>query len=77
MAEQDLVDKLKLARLIHADVPSNDISDITDNLKSLQFEDALSEDEHNLIYIRKKSHALTATICAQIIYFVTVLNDAR
>lgn len=54
-----------------------DMGDITNNLESLQFESALSEEEKKLLVLRKRSHALTVTTCAQATYFVSILNEAR
>ena len=54
-----------------------DISDITNNLPSLQFESALTGEETKLLGLRKRSHALTVTACAQATYFVSILNEAR
>jgi len=51
--------------------------DITESLGSLNFEDALSDEEKQLVHLRKRSHALTATACAQATYFVCILNEAR
>lgn len=51
--------------------------DITDNLQTLQFESALSDDEKSILYLRIRSHALTVTACAQATYFASVLNEAR
>ena len=51
--------------------------DITENLETLQFESALSEEEKGLLHLRLRSHALTVTACAQATYFATVLNEAR
>ena len=56
---------------------SSNIADITDNLPSLQFDSALSNEEKNLLVIRKRAHAQNATACAQATYFVSVLNQAR
>ena len=58
-------------------VEDADIVDITNNLPSLQFESALTEDERQLIVLRKRTHALTVTSCAQATYFVSILNEAR
>jgi hypothetical protein len=54
-----------------------DFEDITDNLVSLQFESALAYDEKELLYLRPRSHALTAIACAQATYFVSILSEAR
>ncbi|XP_041469407.1 NADP-dependent oxidoreductase domain-containing protein 1-like [Lytechinus variegatus] len=54
------------------------LSDITKDLPSLQFENALSEDEKGpYLALRKRSHAITVSACAQAAYFVAVLNEAR
>ena len=55
----------------------DEIGDITVNLQSLSFESALSEDEKQLIGLRKRSHALSVTACAQATYFISVVNEAR
>ena len=52
-------------------------TDITLNLPSLQFESALSENEKELLYLRKQNHALSITGCAQATFLVTILNEAR
>lgn len=51
--------------------------DITENLQTLQFESALSEDEKKILDLRIRSHALTVTACAQATYFASVLNEVR
>ena len=51
--------------------------DITQNLKSLQFEYALNEDEKEFMILKQRSHALTVAACAQAVYFVSLLNEAR
>ena len=53
------------------------ITDITSNLPSLQFESALSLEEKKLLILRKRAHAQNASGCAQATYFVSVLNEAR
>ncbi|KAL4237763.1 oxidoreductase [Mactra antiquata] len=52
-------------------------SDITLNLPSLQFENALGDNERELQYLRKRAHALTVTSCAQATYLVAILHEAR
>lgn len=54
-----------------------EIGDITFNLQSLLFESALTEEEKQLLHLRKRSHALTVCACAQATYFVSILNEAR
>ena len=61
---------------ISADVDDKSV-DITESLESLNFIDALNDEEMQLVYLRKRSHALTATACAQATYFVCILNEAR
>ncbi|XP_052769563.1 NADP-dependent oxidoreductase domain-containing protein 1-like [Mya arenaria] len=51
--------------------------DITSNLPTLQFESALSEEEKQLHYLRKRGHCLTVTSCAQSTFLVSILNEAR
>ena len=53
------------------------MADITANLTSLQFESALSDNELQTLYIRKNAQALTVTACAQAVYFVSIMNEAR
>ncbi|KAK2169669.1 hypothetical protein LSH36_8g13001 [Paralvinella palmiformis] len=55
----------------------DDLGDITNNLTSLQFESALTEEEKSVIHLRRRSHAHTVTVCAQATYFVSILNEAR
>ena len=54
-----------------------EFGDITHNLKSLLFESALTEEEKELLNLRKRSHALTVSVCAQTTYFVSIFNEAR
>ena len=54
-----------------------ELGDITCNLQSLLFESALTDDEIRLLHLRKRSHALTVTACAQATHFVSILNEAR
>ena len=49
---------------ISAEVDDKSV-DITESLGSLNFIDALNDEEMQLVYLRKRSHALTATACAQ------------
>ncbi|KAK3597347.1 hypothetical protein CHS0354_034590 [Potamilus streckersoni] len=51
--------------------------DITINLKTLQFQSALTEEEKELLFLRARSHALTVFACAQATYLVSILNEAR
>ncbi|CAH1790765.1 unnamed protein product, partial [Owenia fusiformis] len=53
------------------------VTDITNNLPTLQFESALSEDERLLLPLRARTHAITVTACAQAAYFVSILNEVR
>ncbi|XP_072163621.1 NADP-dependent oxidoreductase domain-containing protein 1-like [Diadema setosum] len=54
------------------------LNDITKDLPSLQFETAIPKDEQGpYLLLRKRSHAVTVTACAQAAYFVAVLNEAR
>ena len=55
----------------------DDSNDITRNLHSLQFDNALTEEEKQLMVLRKRSHALTVSACAQATYLVSILNEAR
>ena len=54
-----------------------DKSDITRNLKSLQFESALEEDETCYLPLRARSHAISLSMCAQATYLTCILNEAR
>ena len=67
---------MALSLLPKVDDPS-EIGDITSNLPSLQFESALSDEQKQLLILRKRSHALTISACAQALYLVSVLNEAR
>lgn len=51
--------------------------DITHNLESLQFESALDDAEKQLLVLRKRSHALTVTACAQATFVANILHEAR
>lgn len=53
------------------------VGDITQDLSSLQFENALTEDEKNYLVLRKRAHAITVSLCAQAAYFIAVLNECR
>ncbi|KAI8486816.1 oxidoreductase [Branchiostoma belcheri] len=53
------------------------VADITNNLPSLQFESALTDQEKPLLVLRARSHALTVCACAQAAYLVAILNEAR
>ncbi|KAI0222767.1 NADP-dependent oxidoreductase domain-containing protein 1 [Lamellibrachia satsuma] len=65
-----------VAEVISAEEDNSGV-DITESLESLKFIDALSDEEKQLVHLRKRSHALTATACAQATYFVCILNEAR
>ena len=54
-----------------------DSNDITRNLPTLQFIHALTEEEKNLMILRKRSHALTVAACANATYAVQILNETR
>ena len=54
-----------------------DSNDITRNLPTLQFSHALTEEEKNLMILRKRSHALTVAACANATYAVPILNETR
>ncbi|KAK2551770.1 NADP-dependent oxidoreductase domain-containing protein 1 [Acropora cervicornis] len=53
------------------------VEDVTVGLPSLQFEAALTQEEKELLYLRGRSHALTASACAQAAFLVAILNDTR
>ncbi|XP_038073515.1 NADP-dependent oxidoreductase domain-containing protein 1-like [Patiria miniata] len=55
----------------------NSIGDITRDLPSLKFENAISEEEAQYLVLRTRSHAITVSACAQATYFAAVLNEAR
>ena len=55
----------------------DELGDITYNLKSLLFESALTEEEKQLLHLRKRTHAQTVSVCAQATYFVSIFNEAR
>ncbi|KAI8788266.1 NADP-dependent oxidoreductase domain-containing protein 1 [Biomphalaria glabrata] len=50
---------------------------ITKNLPSLEFENALSEDEKQLLHLRNNSHAILVTQCALATAIVNILNAAK
>ncbi|XP_074646105.1 NADP-dependent oxidoreductase domain-containing protein 1-like [Tubulanus polymorphus] len=56
---------------------SNAVVDITANLPTQQFESAISEEFEQYMVLRKRSHAINCVICAQTVYFCTVLNQVR
>ncbi|XP_072031750.1 NADP-dependent oxidoreductase domain-containing protein 1-like [Amphiura filiformis] len=53
------------------------VGDITKDLPSLQFENALTEEEVSYIDLRARSHAITVSACAQATYLAAILNEAR
>eukprot|EP00794_Sanderia_malayensis_P016803 gene16803-18499_t len=55
----------------------DDSGDITANLKSLAFETGLSEDESELLFIRKRSHALRTSVIAQASYLIAIINEGK
>ncbi|XP_022108684.1 NADP-dependent oxidoreductase domain-containing protein 1-like [Acanthaster planci] len=56
---------------------SSAIGDITRDLPSLNFENAISEEETPYLVLRARSHVITVSACAQATYFAAVLNEAR
>ncbi|KAK3094039.1 hypothetical protein FSP39_023312 [Pinctada imbricata] len=52
-------------------------ADITQNLKTLQFESALSDDEKQLLHLRERSHALTVAGCVHATFMARLLQEAR
>uniref|UniRef100_A0A1I8G679 F420_oxidored domain-containing protein n=1 Tax=Macrostomum lignano TaxID=282301 RepID=A0A1I8G679_9PLAT len=54
-----------------------DLTDITANLPSVQFESALTEEQYAENYLRNKCHSLLYNACAQSVYFVSSLNEFR
>lgn len=52
-------------------------SDITRNLRSLQFRSAFDESDTHYLHLRLRSYALTVAACAQATYFISVLNELR
>ncbi len=55
----------------------NVVGDITRDLPSLKFENAISEEESPYLILRARSHAITVSACAQATYFAAILNEAR
>ena len=55
----------------------DEFGDICHNLQSIQFESALTENEAELVYLRKRAHALTVFTCAQATYFASIFSEAR
>lgn len=51
--------------------------DITRNLPSLTFESALDEEELQLLYLRKQSHAHTVLVSSTCAFLVHIMNEAR
>ncbi len=56
---------------------THNCTDITHALPSLQFESALSDEENNMTYIRKRFTAHAFSACAQASYFVAISNEIR
>ena len=69
--------KMALATRLQKPVEENHVGDITENLVTLQFENALTDEEKELLYLRKRAHALTVNSCAQAAFLVSILNEAR
>ena len=69
--------KMALATRLQKPVEENNAVDITANLLTLQFESALTDEEKELLYLRKRAHALTVNSCAQAAFLVSILNEAR
>ena len=77
MRTHDFPLETEMASVVTANSLGN-LNDITKDLPSLLFENALSEDEKGpYLILRKRSHAITVSACAQATYFVAVLNEAR
>ncbi|XP_070576714.1 NADP-dependent oxidoreductase domain-containing protein 1-like [Ptychodera flava] len=55
----------------------SNVSDITRDLPSLQFENALTDEERGYLVLRARCHAINVSLCAQAAYFIAILNDAR
>ena len=53
------------------------VGDITKDLPSLQFENALTDEENSYLVLRARSHAITVSACAQATYFAAILNEVR
>ena len=53
------------------------VGDITKDLPSLQFENALTDEEKSYLVLRARSHAITVSSCAQATYLAAILNEAR
>lgn len=51
--------------------------DLTANLSSLSFESGLTDDEKNLLYLRTRSSALTASGCAHASFLVNLVHSLR
>lgn len=68
---------MALATRLQKPVEETTAVDITKNLLTLQFESALTEEEKELQYLRKRAHALTVNSCAQAAFLVSILNEAR
>jgi hypothetical protein len=56
---------------------AEDATDITARLPTLQFESTIPEDQRTYLSLRSRSHAMTASVCAQAAYFACVLTEAR
>lgn len=68
---------MALATRLSKVTPEEGITDITQNLTSLQFENALNGNPEDLVRLRKRAHAISVNICAQATYFTDILGDAR
>ncbi|KAL5008026.1 hypothetical protein ScPMuIL_013607 [Solemya velum] len=53
------------------------VTDITQNLPTLQFESALDGSEKDHLPLRIRSHAISVSACAQATFFTSILNKAR
>ena len=51
--------------------------DITNDLSSLSFENALTAEERQYLPLRARYHAFAVTSCAHAAYIVAVLNEMR
>lgn len=69
--------KMALVARLQKTVPEQTNADITNNLETLQFESALTEEEKQLLRLRAISHAQTVSACAQATFLVSILHEAR
>ena len=73
-----LVKMIPQQQLSNHDISSNEnIKDMTSDLLSLNFENALSAEELEFVCLRSRHHCFTVTSCAYAAYLVSTFNEMR